>query len=125
MTSRPPKPVLFLAGLLALVAFSSKANADYFSSASETEHCVGETSSDSWIPYLAEYPGHLPCGLKLQVGVRSVAFSSAVDSASSFGLDQGDSVPWVPENRIDVDGFNQLILLWQTTNFGGTTSSPS
>jgi hypothetical protein len=128
MMFRPPKPVLFFAGLMALVAFGSKANADFFSSVSETGNCVGETSSDSWIPYLAEYPeisDHLRCCLKLRVGVRAGAFSSDVDSASSVGVGQGGSVPGVPENKIQLYGFNQLLLLLQTTNTSGTTSSPS
>jgi hypothetical protein len=128
MMSRPDKPVLFLAGLLALVAFGSKANADLFSSASEIEHALAAASSDLWILYIAERPdtaSHLRCGLKLRVRVCSAAFSSAGDSASRVGSDQGGSMPAVPENKPKMNGFNPLHFLCQATNLGGTTSSPN
>jgi len=132
MTRCLAKPVFFLAGVLALSAFGSKANADFLASASGNEQAarVGDGVSDSWIPYISEYPeisSYLRSGLKLRVGTHPGAGSPAIGFVPEVGSDQGSSQPGIPENKIDLYGVNFFIRPFaaDTGNTGGTTSSPS
>jgi hypothetical protein len=132
MTRFTPKPVLLLAVLGAILAFGTRAHADFFPTTLGTESIVNfaDLSEDSWVLYAAEFPEvscYLRSALRSAVGYYSAAYSpvSILESDEAAGLAPCASGNGIPPNGIERTWLDPFRISIQAANTGGTTSSPS